>query len=197
MKTHLIIPAAILLVQSLHCNGAEQGHVYPIYTTNTFAVDQMSQAKPGQASIDYTGFVFRSVSGSNYTFAGSFLDEGVSLFRASENELFTQSALDSGLFQRIDYGSSFDFSDSFYLCLRTPASGVAWSSYTPAYGWIKMSSSNGVLSVLDSGIDYSGHGVQVGSLAVVPEPATTAVLLGAASFSAVLLLRKRRSRIQK
>jgi hypothetical protein len=137
---------------------------------NMFHVDQKFDKS------DYTGFLFSFISGSTYQYGGSLLDEGLDMYRVFSGNTFTPAAISNGNFLKLNAGSNYSLSSIFYVGLETPSREAGFATLPPAYGWARMSSSGGVLTLLDHAIDYSGNGLIVGTTTVVPEPGVTGLI---------------------
>ncbi len=125
---------------------------------------------------DYTGFMFDSIGGSWYQYGGSYLDEGLDLYSVVSGNTFTPAAITNGDFSGFSFGSYYNFPSISYIGLVTPSRDAGLTGYLPAYGWARVSSSGGVLTILDHAIDYSGNGLIVGTTTVVPEPCVTGLI---------------------
>lgn len=163
MKTILVIlsifGSATLLPASVGVS-----HVTSGFGPNDFHVFQKFDKS------DYTGFVFSHLSGSSYRYGGSYLDEGLDLYRVFSGDRFTPGGITNGDFVEFAMSAAYNVPLEFYVGLETPTRDLGFATLPPAYGWAKLSSSNGVLTVLDSAIDYSGNGLIVGTTTVIPEP---------------------------
>jgi hypothetical protein len=151
--------------------------------SNTFHVLQTFDGS------DFTGFSFSFVSGNSYQYAGSFIDEGLDLFRVFEGDVFTPAAIFGNGLQEFVAGNNFVLPAEFFVGLETPSIEATFATLSPAYGWAKIGNSNGVLTLLDHAIDYSGNGLIVGTTTVVPEPGSMSLL---AFTAGGLLIRRKR-----
>jgi hypothetical protein len=138
--------------------------------SNFFGVYQLYDKSDG------TGFAFDFVTGDTFKYRGSFVDEGLDLYRVSEGEIFTPAAITGGAFQELAWGANYVLPAVFFVGLETPSRDAGFATLPPAYGWAKIGNSNGVLTLLDHAIDYSGMGLVVGTVTVVPEPAVCGLL---------------------
>lgn len=138
---------------------------------------------------DYTGFMFMFLSGSTYQYMGSYIDEGLDLYRTSAGAAFAPGTVSNGSFTPFVYSSNYVLTGDFFVGLVTPSKDSSFATLPPAYGWARLRSSNGVLSLVDHAIDYSGNGLIVGTTTVVPEPGSGILFVTAACG---LLHRRRR-----
>ena len=184
MKTILI---AILILGSSTLSNAAVGisHITSA-GGNIFYVDQKFDKS------DYTGFLFSFISGSTYQYGGSFLDEGLDMYRVFSGNTFTPAAISNGNFVEFTLNSNYSFPSTFYVGLETPSRDAGFATLSPAYGWARIGNSGGVLSILDHAIDYGGHGLIVGTTTVIPEP--SASILAAIGLTYFITRRSRTSR---
>ncbi|WP_411845554.1 hypothetical protein AAFN60_18125 [Roseibacillus persicicus] len=152
----------------------------------------------GPGGRDYTGITFSStpvttissaasiatlgtfgVSGlpatHQFDYTGPFLDESVTAFVVNPGDEFSRPNILGGDFVELEAFQTYYLPQVFFLGVLTPAQqpGGAISPvppYNPAFGWLRIQNSNGVLSLLDHAIAYESEGIVVGTTITIPEP---------------------------
>lgn len=139
-----------------------------------------------------TGFSLNPVGRTQPTiFTNTFeyhfiLDVGVRVFLVSSNAPINQQAIQSGnyteLMPQIDF--VFNHNAPFYVGLYTgsdpfyPPDGI-YSD--PLFGWARLVNNQGVIQLLDSALVHKAGGIYAGTLNIIPEPTSIAlVILGSA-----------------
>jgi len=119
---------------------------------------------------------------------------GVRIFSVQENDTFTLQGIQSNIYTE-EPSSSYmglpvmicEEGDKFYLGFYT---GWPYDTGTglydnPVLGWGLFENVGGVIQMLDSGLEYGGEGIKIGTLDIIniPEPTTCALFLfGLAGF---------------
>ena len=188
----------ILVFTTIEINATVIGTSH-ISGGNTIFVDQEFIASDPSGGRDFTGFSF-TPNFDEFEFQGSFIDEGVSVFLVEENDVFSEFNILGGDFTELTFGAQITLDPGFsvgmitveptlFLGVRTPALGVNFGSFEPAYGWIEVQNLAGNLQVVDHAIAFGAEGIIVNTLIAVPEP--SGVLLIAIGFVGISTLRRR------
>jgi len=143
---------------------------------------------------DYTGFALSPVGKtpptSLYTNTFSFsiyVDEGVRVFLVSANDPISLQPILSLSYTELLYPNSYVFADGvqFYVGLYTgynpwDSHGNYTGIYTnPLFGWAELLNNNGVIQLLDSGLEIEGGGIYAGTQNIIPTPEPSELALGA------------------
>jgi hypothetical protein len=188
MKPLTVIAHLLLPTMAYSASVVGTSHVGSI-GTNIFTVDQEFSSSDDMGIRDYTGFVFTSLGGFSFEYGGSFLDEGASLFFVNPNEIFWETNILARDFVELSIGSIYSLPQNFFLGIRTPAQGVDFGSFSPAYGWVEFQNQGtGELVLVDHAMAYSSQGIVVGTLTAVPEPHSLLLI----SVAMTLAIRRRR-----
>jgi hypothetical protein len=164
------ISAILLAAAAFPAVAATIGTSHISESGNTFFVDQEFEASfpPDR---DFTGTVFTATGSFSYEYGGSFLDEGASVFLVEANDTFSEAGILAGDFVELTLGTVYTFQPIFFLAIRTPALGVDFGAYEPAYGWIEVQNfGTGDLVLIGHAIAYDTQGIVVDTLTAVPEP---------------------------
>ena len=132
---------------------------------------------------------FSLLSPATITFGGQSLSYEQNWYAASYGEAFTADTKDSFVPLLVGQPIEVGYADSFYLALNTDNK----SQTLEDFGWVLLQWDEfGQLQLADSAVADDEAGIIVGTLEVIPEPSTYALLLlsGAASLWA---LRRRKS----
>lgn len=155
---------------------------------NIFTIDQ------DFASGDLTGFLLSSLGGDTYTYGGTFLDEGVSVYFVNAKDEFSETNILGGAFTEVALSAEFTLPQNFFLGIRTPAVGFDVVQFPPAFGWAEFENmGTGELSLVDHAVVYGGQGVIVDTVTPIPEPSS--LTLG--SIALTLLFKRRRRRTKR
>ncbi len=180
-----------------------QGYIVPngvtIFPGNSTGAGSEIHVIQNPTNGDYTGFNFTPQGASTFLF-NPFLDEGVRTFLVSFNDPISFQSIEAQDYTELTYpnGYSFAVGSPFYLAFYTgfdpfDSHGNYTGIYTnPVFGWGEFVNDQGVIQMLDSGLEIQGSGIYTGTLNIipVPEPTTLALL---ATGAVVLALRWRRS----
>jgi hypothetical protein len=191
MKSRKVIALVMLHISVATSMGVVVGTVHMsddiIEDPNTFTIYQ------DFASTDLTGFFFSSLGGNSYSYAGSYLDEGASLFFVNANDEFSELNILGGAFTQLSSVPVYNFSQSFFLGIRTPTVGFDVDRFPPAYGWAEFQSTGtGELLLVDHAVAYGGQGIFVDTVTPIPEPGS--LTLGSVALSLLFKRRRRRTR---
>ena len=189
-----IIPLSLLtfILPILQLNAAVIGLNHISVSSNIFNIDQEFSSSDGTGFRDFTGFIFTSTGASSYEYGGSFLDEGASVFLVQANDTFSEDNILGGSFVELNIGTVYNLPPVFFLGIRTPALGVGFSSFSPAYGWAEVQNpGTSNLALADHAVAYDSQGIIVNTLTAVPEPSTS--ILGLIAMLGLVSQRRPRS----
>jgi hypothetical protein len=109
------------------------------------------------------------------TFGFSYcLDEGVRAFLVSSNAPLSEQTILQGNYPRLQQNQAFEPGIPFYVGFYT-GRGFG-STYTNAvFGWGKFVTSDDVVELLDSALEYGGAGIYAGTQTIIPSQETAAL----------------------
>lgn len=180
--------SAASVVGTNHMSGFEEEGL------NIFNLAEEFASETGGAP-ENTSFLFLHVSGNSYTYGGSALDDGVSLFFVDRNDEFSEEKILGDDFVELEFNELYSLPTNFFIGLRTPhldVLPVADFRFPPAYGWAEIHNDGlGELSLVDHAIAYGSQGIFVDTTNSIPIPESDSVAL---MFSAAFLCLKGRCR---
>ncbi|MDP0492011.1 MAG: hypothetical protein Q7Q71_13255 [Verrucomicrobiota bacterium JB023] len=124
-----------------------------------------------------------------FKFEGPFLDESVDTFVVDAGDRFSRGSILGGEFYELVWAQTYYLPQDFYLGVLTPSREldgpiVSQPPFDPAFGWLRIQNTNGVLSLVDHAIAYDSEGIVVGSTTAIPEPEIS-VFLFLVGFAAI------------
>ena len=139
------------------------------------------------AKTDHTGFLFSHVGLNFFTYEGSFLDQGVSLFMVENGDEFTDENILGGSFPEFTLGQTEGLPSVTVLGFRTPS--FPSFELPPAFGWATVQTfTSGTMAIIDHAVAYESGGIIVGTQTAIPEPLAAGML---ALATIILFSRKR------
>lgn len=104
------------------------------------------------------------------------IDEEADYYLAPEEAAFSVATIAAGQFSRffvLDHPTPIEVSyGDFYLGINT---GVGWSESSPSrdvFGWVHLRNTSTGLEMLGNAMAYDTQGIYIGTMDVIPEPAT-------------------------
>jgi hypothetical protein len=145
-------------------------------------------------SLDPTGKTPPTVYTNTFSF-DYFVDVGVRVFLVSSNDPISLQPILSQSYTELLYPNSYVFTNGtpFYLGLYTgnvqlaPTNGI-YSD--PLFGWVELVNNQGVIQMLNSGLEYQGAGIYAGTENIIPIPEPSEIAL--VSLAVLLLCWRRR-----
>ena len=191
MKKIITICSIFLATLQLHA----QGTIIPNGITCSYHISSWSSTTSvyimhnnGYAQVDIAMFGDFSTN----LFVGAVIagDSDARVFSFQANDLFTLQGIQSGDYIELTsspwsgFNMTCEENDPFYLGFYTGSpSGTAGIFSDPVLGWGLFENVGGIIKMIDSGLESGGDGIIVGTLGLVPEPSTCAlVLFGLAGF---------------
>ena len=141
---------------------------------------------------DYTGFFLNVTTGTNAYQFEPIVDEEVRTFLVSSNDPISLQPILAQNYTELLSMNSYTFADGsiFYLGFYTgynpwDSQGNYTGIYTdPVFGWGEFVNNNGVIEMLDSGLEYDGGGIYAGTSSIIstPEPSEFVLIVVGASL---------------
>jgi len=147
-----------------------QGYIVPNGVTD--AGNNTTHVIQNPSTSDHTGFILFSQNATNFGF-GSFLDEGVRVFKVSLNDPISLQPILAFNYPELTFPNTYSFPNGsfFYLGFYTGDSYPVNGVYSdPLFGWGQFQNRNGALSFLGGALEYGGGGIIVGTQTIIPVP---------------------------
>ena len=162
-----------------------QGLIVPGVATNLIAGEisvANNPAYPLGSGGPFTGFSLRPQGANNFQF-DPVVDTGVRVFLVSSNNPISLQPILASSYAELTVPNTYVFNNGvpFYVGLYTGSNLPQNGIYTvnPLFGWARLVNNGGVISLLDSALEYGGGGIFAGTQTIIPVPEPSVLVLSA------------------
>ena len=189
IKYAAILCCLALSIVQLH----SQGHIVPNGVVDNLFPGEIDLNWPQQTQLN--GFSLTPVGNGTFAFSEP-ATIGVRVFLVSANDPISLQPIMAQTYTELLEPNNYAFQAGvpFYVGLYSGASIAPpyppqppYTYLDPVFGWAELENVNGTITLLNGALEYGGGGILAGTLTIVPEPSSLALL----GLGALLLVRRR------